>query len=696
MQRTSFLNSLSGRLLILGVLPALVVIAGIVLWSALDGYRNVRAAEEKILGGSVTTAAVELNTRNERWNLIAAIMAGSQETGLFGKRKESSAFVRMVNASTTGIVSAFIVYEPNADGNDAAALKDAGLKDVVTKDGVVAREAMDANGRFAPVWFTENSSGAGKDKLRAAMGMETMEFYQTPKREFAANGKATASVTEPRQAEAGMVVSHVFPIVIDGKFAGVAGVDRSLERLSEIANEIQRRSGADVFILSAGGRLLVAPDDKKVDEKSQLQSQLVSATPYAELAVKWQAVTAGGNADVFEAMDPVLKELCFYGVERTMVGGWTVVARRPRADVMREEDRTIIRNIAVGAAGMLVVAGLMFFVSRGITARVRHAAEAADRIARGDLTEAIHNSRSSDETGQLMRSMGTMDGNLNSLVGNVKQAGIRLNSTATEIAATSKQQEASSATFGAASNQIAAAVKEISATGQDLVKTMESVSRMGAESASLATSGRAGLQSMEGVMRDLDGATASIADKLNAINERSQKITTVITTITKVADQTNILSINAAIEAEKAGEYGAGFLVIAREIRRLADQTASATLDIEQMVRQMQGAVSAGVMEMDRFSDQVRRGVRDVVSAGSQMTEIIDRVNRSTESFKQVNESMQAQSEGAQQISDAMGSLVGNANQTVQSAREFGRAAADLQSAIGLLREAVAKFRLRE
>ena len=169
-----------------------------------------------------------------------------------------------------------------------------------------------------------------------------------------------------------------------------------------------------------------------------------------------------------------------------------------------------------------------------------------------------------------------------------------------------------------------------------------------------------------------------------------------ITTITKVADQTNILSINAAIEAEKAGEFGSGFLVIAREIRRLADQTASATLDIEQMVQQMQAAVSAGVMEMDRFSDQVRRGVRDVASAGSQLTEIIDRVNRSTESFEQVNESMQSQSEGAQQISDAMASLAGNAQQTMQSVQEFGRASADLQSAIGVLRQAVAQFKLKE
>jgi methyl-accepting chemotaxis protein WspA len=292
--------------------------------------------------------------------------------------------------------------------------------------------------------------------------------------------------------------------------------------------------------------------------------------------------------------------------------------------------------------------------------------------------------------------MSSMDRNLNSLVGSVKQASIHLNSTATEIAATSKQQEASAATFGAASSQIAAAVKEISATSQDLGRTMESVTRMAAETADLAGAGRSGLQGMESVMRDLDRATVAVAERLGAINERSQKITSVITTITKVADQTNILSINAAIEAEKAGEYGAGFLVIAREIRRLADQTASATLDIEQIVQQMQAAVSAGVMEMDRFADQVRRGVRDVASAGTQLTEIIDRVNRSTESFTQVNESMQAQSEGARQISDAMSSLVANANQTMQSVREFGKAAADLQSAIGLLRQAVSQFRLKE
>lgn len=685
MQQPSFFNSLSGRLLLLGVVPAVLTIASIVAGSAFEGYRSVRQAEEQVLAADAGGAAAELDVRNVRWNNVAEILAQNQSGALFGKRKEALDNLRGINGLSDLNLTTFAFYEPNADGQDAGALK-----------STLPRESMDAAGRFVPIWTTTawNENGTSTDRLSPGVEVDGIEIYSKAKAHFAKTGRATALMSEPYEMTGTMVVSHVSPIVVNGAFAGVTGVDRSLAKLSEITTGIKARSGADVMVMSPMGRIVATTIDSA--SGGPLLMKMVSETGFAPIAAKWKSMKAGGSVDVFEARDPVLGEECFYGVERTNTGEWTVVVRRRAAEAMAGARAALIQNIVFGLIGTVVVGGLLFFVTRGVVVRVGRAAESADRIASGDLTQVIAESKSRDETGQLMRSMGEMDRNLNTLVGNVKQAGIRLNSTATEIAATSKQQEASSATFGAASNQIAAAVKEISATGQDLVRTMESVSRMAAESAGLATTGRAGLQSMEGVMRDLDGATASIADKLNAINERSQKITTVITTITKVADQTNILSINAAIEAEKAGEYGSGFLVIAREIRRLADQTASATLDIEQMVRQMQGAVSAGVMEMDRFADQVRRGVRDVVSAGAQMTEIIDRVNKSTESFKQVNESMQAQSEGAQQISDAMGSLVGNANQTVQSAQEFGRAAGDLQAAISLLRDAVSKFKLRE
>jgi methyl-accepting chemotaxis protein WspA len=199
---------------------------------------------------------------------------------------------------------------------------------------------------------------------------------------------------------------------------------------------------------------------------------------------------------------------------------------------------------------------------------------------------------------------------------------------------------------------------------------------------------------MESVMRDLDRATAAIAEKLAAINERSQKITSVITTITKVADQTNILSINAAIEAEKAGEYGRGFLVVAREIRRLADQTAVATLDIENMVRLMQDAVSAGVMQMDKFSEEVRSGVGRVAEVNGQTGQIIGEVGGLSDRFKLVNEGMHNQSVGAEQINEAMGSIAANVRETATALEEFNNATGHLRGSIEQLNQEIASFKV--
>ncbi|MBL8875503.1 MAG: methyl-accepting chemotaxis protein [Phycisphaerae bacterium] len=685
MKNSRFLGTLSGRLMLFGGVPSMVVLGLVLVMSALDSYRELRRAEERLLSKSAEDAAAELSALNERCNNVAASMALAQANGLFGQRNASSEYAKSVATKIPRLLGAYITYEPNADGRDAESLKQNDL----------ARGTMDATGRFAPYWYFESGDGSGPVRLKPNADMETLEYYLGPKQGYEKTHQAAATLTEPYMYEGALMVSHTFPIVMQDKFVGIAGVDRGLDALAMNAARIKERLGADVFILSGGNRFITAtPDTAATSDSDRLRLQELAKSPYADLASRFASVKAEGG--IFEAIDPVLKEPCIYAIATEPIGNWKVVTRRTKADVLAAAHATVARNIGIGVIGLLIVGGLMFFTTNAASRRVRRAAEVADRIAHGDLTREIGETAGGDETGQLLRSMSTMDGNLNSLVGSVKQAGIRLNSTATEIAATSKQQESSASTFGAASSQIAAAVTEISATGRDLVKTMDVVSKNAVDTASLAGEGRTGLHGMEAVMRDLDRATASIGEKLGAINERSQKITSVITTITKVADQTNILSINAAIEAEKAGEFGMGFLVIAREIRRLADQTASATLDIDETVKQMQSAVSTGVMEMDRFSDEVRRGVRVVASAGTTLTEIIDRVNRSTESFRQVSESMQAQSEGAEQISQAMTSLTSNAHQTMQSVQESGRAAADLQSAIGVLRVAVAKFQLRD
>jgi len=196
-------------------------------------------------------------------------------------------------------------------------------------------------------------------------------------------------------------------------------------------------------------------------------------------------------------------------------------------------------------------------------------------------------------------------------------------------------------------------------------------------------------------MQRLVDATRSISARLSNINEKATNIGSIVSTINKVSDQTNLLSLNAAIEAEKAGELGLGFSVVAREIRRLADQTAVSTLDIEQMVKEMQSAVSSGVMEVDKFIDEVRRGVKEVGTISEQLGRIIEQVESVGPRFEIVYDGMRTQSTGAEQISQAMTHLSEAAGQTKESLHEFHLATLQLNETVQDLRVEVSNFKLR-
>ncbi len=247
---------------------------------------------------------------------------------------------------------------------------------------------------------------------------------------------------------------------------------------------------------------------------------------------------------------------------------------------------------------------------------------ALERMRQGDFTERLALQRR-DEFGVLGNGLNRLADDLSALVGQVQHSGIQVNSTATEIAATAKEQQATAHEIAATTAEIGATSKQISATSRELVKTMNEVNHVAEQTADLAGSGQTAITRMETNMRQIMEASGSITGKLAVLSEKTTNINSVVTTITKVADQTNLLSLNAAIEAEKAGEYGLGFAVVAMEIRRLADQTAVATYDIERMVKEMQSAVAAGVMGMDKFSEEVRRGVEETRQVSTQLAQII-------------------------------------------------------------------------
>ncbi|MBF2006266.1 MAG: methyl-accepting chemotaxis protein [Chlorogloeopsis fritschii C42_A2020_084] len=356
----------------------------------------------------------------------------------------------------------------------------------------------------------------------------------------------------------------------------------------------------------------------------------------------------------------------------------------------------ILLTLAFSMLSITVATIATLLIAKYLGNKVSTAIKVAEKISIGDLTSSIAEdvSQNKDEMGQLLKAFKTMTHSLNNLIRKLQQSGIQVSSSTTQIASSGKQLEATIAEQVASTNQVAAAAKEISATSRELLKTMETVAATSQTTTTKASDSQKDLIRMETTMRQLVEATNTIAARLGVISEKANNINSIVVTITKVADQTNLLSLNAAIEAEKAGEYGLGFAVVAREIRRLADQTAVATLDIEQMVKQMQSSVSTGVMEMDKFATEVGRTVEDVARISSQIGQVIEQVQDLTPQFEAVNQGMDTQSQGAQQISDAMVQLSSTSLQTADSLREINSAIAQLNQVANGLRQEISRFKL--
>jgi len=353
---------------------------------------------------------------------------------------------------------------------------------------------------------------------------------------------------------------------------------------------------------------------------------------------------------------------------------------------------SIVALAAAPAIGWLASNYFARSIAKPLGARIREVVTVAENVAGGDLTRNVPGSHDRDELGKLQNAIHLMVDNLRTLVRQIQSSGLKITSTTSEIAASGKQLEATVAEQLVSTNEVKATARQIAVTSMNVVRSMDAVKGKAVDTADSASHSQKDLDRMEKVMRDLLTATAAITSKLDVMHEKANNINTVVTTITKVADQTNLLSLNAAIEAEKAGEYGTGFAVVAREIRRLADQTAVATLEIEQMVKEMQRAVSIGVMEMDHFSKTVTSAVEDVVRISDQVEVVIEQVKGLTPKFEMVGESIQEQSQGAQQISEAMQQLSQGSQQTSDALRESNRALDSLDESTQAMRAEIARF----
>lgn len=507
--------------------------------------------------------------------------------------------------------------------------------------------------------------------------------------------------------------------VKSGEINGAVRVSVSLSKMDAIVrHEMMMAVGGGLAFLVVGLVLVNLMLDSWVVKPLRELMDVVSKRAHGNLAARVVNITSedelGKLAQAYNEMSDVTDEAAAREKERILRDQAADKELRAKVDDLLKVMKKVSAgdlNAQVGVTGQDSIGELAGQLQTTID-RIRESSEEKLRAmeslkhnvgiiggvvtaaADGDLTGHI-TIDGNDAIASLGRGVQQMINSLNALVTQVQHSGLQLVSSATSIAATSKQQEATVAEQAATTNEIVTTATEISATSKELVSTMNEVSSVAAGAASAAENGRVGLNKMESTMKHIVDAAGSISSKFEVLNEKANNINTVVTTITKVADQTNLLSLNAAIEAEKAGEYGFGFSVVAKEIRRLADQTAVATLDIEQMVKEMQSAVSSGVMSMERFSEQVRHSVNDVREVSAQLTQIIEQVQALTPRFETVHHGMQFQAEGASMINQSMIQLNEAAHQTVDSLKESNSAIMQLNVTAHDLQSGVIKFKVR-
>jgi methyl-accepting chemotaxis protein len=488
-----------------------------------------------------------------------------------------------------------------------------------------------------------------------------------------------------------LTLSFAEEVLLDRAKVIATDIDRGLRGEAEpmeVLRQVRHPSGwqVEVFVVDENDAVIAS-----TVRPAELVGKPAGDTPYAAILRNFLRSTTAGR--VVRGSDPLSGAACLYAAATPPDGSCTVVIQMPQQAILRRVRGPLALSAVLAGGGMAGVLGLIMWLTNNLTRRIDRAVAASRRVASGDLTGTI-DTRGGDEAGQLLRDIGAMTAGLRDIVSHVKRSSLDLHATARQLSAAGRQQEHAISSLGASTSEAAVASREIAVTGKELLGTMNEVTAVAAETEEVADAGRENLAGVGETMAHLERTTADFTQRLAVIRQRAEDINMVITTITKVADQTNLLSINAAIEAEKAGDYGQGFIVVAREIRRLADQTAVATLDIERLVEQMQQAVTAGVMEMERFAADVKEGVARVAGISAQFATVIDKVHGLAGRFEQVNHGMEAQAAGAQQITEALMTLTDGSRAAAGALEEFKNASQHMVAAVDGLTETVSRFRV--
>ncbi|ADU32118.1 methyl-accepting chemotaxis protein [Evansella cellulosilytica] len=512
------------------------------------------------------------------------------------------------NANFSGI---WTIWEPNSfDGKDSE---------------YAGAEYHDHTGRYTPYFYWDEQNRIIGEPTSDP---DSHDFYSIPKQ------KETEVVLEPYlyevQGEQVMFLSVVVPVKQNDTFLGVVGIDLSLDYIQERVSSFTFYDTGFAILISNEGQIVSHPNTE------YMGTELSEIIPNAILDEVQTSVQSGQDLEL--VMNGII-----YDAEPVTLGytdeRWSAMIIVPESEVVKEARDILITVIAATVIGLFIIAGVILWIAVSITKPIKATVYTGNKIADGDFTEDIDGRylKRKDEIGEITRSFDIMKRNLSGMIRNVTSSAEQASAASEELATSATETSESSNQISVTINEIADGASKQSEYTKTILEmmqnTVEDVNKgeeaslkvldIAKKSSESAHQGDIIAQESVKQLEEVNDQVQETANAVKSLGHRSEEIGDIITVISELAEQTNLLALNAAIEAARAGEHGKGFAVVADEVRKLAEQSAHSATQIRTLIEGIQSETNQIVLKMEENLSSVQSQMNVISKVGTSLKDIV-------------------------------------------------------------------------